>query len=64
MLKSVTAAKKDLTQTHPASSYNNNCLRAEAMRQSFDNYHNNEFINLNDEQRRTIYLWIDEIMMK
>lgn len=64
MLKTISAAKKDLTQTHPASHYNNNCLRAEGMRNSFRNYHNNEFINLNDKQRRSINMWIDEIMMK
>jgi hypothetical protein len=64
MLKSISATKKDLTQGHPASSYNNNCLRAEDMRNSFKNYHNNEFINLNDKQRKTINFWIDSIMMK
>lgn len=63
MIKSISAAKKHLTQSHPSKDYPNNCQRADAMRQSFKFWHECTDIKLSSTQTHTISNWIDSIMM-
>lgn len=63
MIKSISAAKKHLTQSHPSKNYPNNCQRSEAMRQSFKFWNECTDIKLSSDQTRAVSIWIDSIMM-